>query len=322
MSRSNKKKKQKNKINEPAVKIQTERDIPPKSSLEADEDIAGMASAAGILSDISSETKKEAAEGASRSRRARLDISELDDHVKEIIDDALDENAEDLGVTDEQTVPISSAGMTKALSAVFGAVILIFAIYGIITAAVKIKDYTEAKNDNSELTAYFESLVLPLSASDIPAFEGVSSLNRDVLITAACWDVILSPSATYAVENGYYTVSYLELDTRINKLFGKGLEYAHGTVGDEELTFEYDEATGMYKIPTAPRAPAYYPSVDNLEPFENGYVLTVGYRTPVTKWISTESSPDKIMLISVTPGDIGYTVSSVEVGEIINDSGL
>lgn len=58
MSRSNKKKKQKNKINEPAVKIQTERDIPPKSSLEADEDIAGMASAAGILSDISSETKR------------------------------------------------------------------------------------------------------------------------------------------------------------------------------------------------------------------------------------------------------------------------
>lgn len=262
-----------------------------------------------------------------QARRQRIlkkfDISELDDQVKEILGDALDESSDELGLEEEELISTTSKiSFSQVFSAIFGTLVLGFAIFGIVTAGIKLHGYYEAKRDNSALVSYFERLVLPLAASDTPTFEDVNSLNRDVLLTAACWDVILSPSATYTVENGYYIFSYLELDAKINNLFGKGLSYTHGTVGDEELMFEYDEATGMYRIPCSPRTLAYYPKIDEIVPTDDGYVLTVSYRLPVSNWVSANTPAEKIMLCTVKQSDMGYTISSFAVKEIVNTSDL
>lgn len=330
---ANKKKNRAKKVDAEIV----EKDVPVVKSSETDgEGLSGedftasvtkLADATGIIEIPGemldgNEKKPSVKKDKSEKKQRKFDISELDDQVKEIIDDALDENTDDLGITDEAVNQESSVSFSQALTIAFGVILLAFAIVGMIFTGHQIKTYVDAKNDNSKLISSFERLVIPLAASDTPTFDDVSSLNRDVLLTAACWDIILSPSATYNVENGYYKISYLELDQRITMLFGKGLQYEHGTVGDEELMFSYDQSTGMYKIPCAPRLIAYYPKVDSIEQTQDGYKLSVSYRTPVTNWISSDTSAEKIMICNVKKSDIGYTISSFEVGEIINEQGL
>ncbi len=244
-------------------------------------------------------------------------IAEIDDQVKEIIDDALDESAENLGLTDEQPT-VQSVSLSQIISAVFGVVVLGFAIFGMVCAVNIFSDYTQDRKNMTTQREYFQRLILPLSASDAPTFDGVASLNSDVIITAACWDVILNPSSTYAVQSGNYIVSYLEIDTRVNKLFGSGLEYTHSAVGDEELLFEYNEETGMYTIPMTPRAIAYFPTIDSLDITENGYSAVVSYRAPVTQWIAGSSTPDKTMVYTFIGDGFNYTISSLAVEDISN----
>ena len=245
-------------------------------------------------------------------------ISKIDDQVKDVIDEALDEDAESLELTEEQA-PSSTVSLSQVMSALFGVFLIGFAIFGVISAIGNFREYSLNKQNRVAEMEYLERLILPLTACDIPTFEDAQDLNSDVTIAAACWDIILSPSSAYSVENGSYTISYLEIESRINKLFGSGLSYAHATVGDQELLFKYDEETGMYTIPAAPRAIAYYPTIDSFEVIENGYTLTVSYHVPVSEWISITPSPDKTMIYTVKGNGPSYTISSVEVGHISPD---
>ena len=245
-------------------------------------------------------------------------ISKIDDQVKDVIDEALDEDAESLGLTEEQA-PSSTVSLSQVMSALFGVFLIGFAIFGVISAIGNFREYSINKQNRVTEMEYLERLILPLTACDIPTFEDAEDLNSDVTIATACWDIILSPSSAYNVENGNYIISYLEIESRINKLFGSGLSYTHATVGDQELLFKYDEETGMYTIPAAPRAIAYYPTIDSFEVIENGYTLTVSYHVPVSEWISITPSPDKTMIYTVKGNGLSYTISSVEVGHISPD---
>ncbi len=298
------------------------------------DDLTSLADAAGIIETMSEETpveadtKSEQSESKKSKRKKRIkEISEnaekerkeIDEQVKEIIDDALDEDSESLGVSeDTDEAPAVNISLSQILTAIFGLVVLGFAIFGIVTAVIDYRAYVESKSDNSALISSLERLVLPLSAADVPSFESTSLLNQDVIITAACWDVILNPSSTYTSENGYYSISYFEIDSRIIKLFGSGLSYTHGTVGDEELSFEYDETTGMYSIPVSPRSMAYYAAIQDIEATENGYTIQIAYYVPIAEWTSTESSPEKIMTCTVTGSGLSYTISSLQVSEIVS----
>ncbi len=287
--------------------------------------VSTLADATGIISVIppKEENKDGKKENVKKEKAPKKhDKPEHDDQLKEMIDDALDENVENLGILDDSSSQSSGISLNQILTTLFGLFVIGFAIFGIISAGIKINDYMEYKKSNIERIQYFERLVLPLSACDAPTFENVSALNNDVIISAACWDIILSPSASYVPENGNYKISYLDVDIRINKLFGKGLTYTHTTVGDEELMFVYDEETGMYSIPTTPRTLAYFASVDELVPTENGYILTVSYKTPITNWISTSALPDKIMTFTVVGNGLTYNISSLEIKEISNTQEL
>ncbi len=298
------------------------------------DELTSLADAAGLIETIPEETPEDLVpkpeqqtDKKSRRKKKVKEISEtaekerkeLDEQVKEILDDALDEDTESLGVSeDTDEAPAVNISLSQILTAVFGLVVLGFAIFGIVTAVIDYRAYVESKNDNSALISSLERLVLPLSAADVPSFENTSLLNEDVIITAACWDVILNPSSTYTAENGYYSISYFEIDSRIIKLFGSGLSYTHGTVGDEELSFEYDEDTGMYSIPVSPRSMAYYAVVQEIEATDDGYTIEIAYYMPINEWTSTDSSPEKIMTCTVTGSGLSYTISSLQVSEIIS----
>lgn len=247
-------------------------------------------------------------------------IKEFDDKVKEAIDDALDENADELASSEPETVTnAANISLRSVASAVFGFVVLVFAVIGIFATANRIVDYIRAQSDDTRLVKSFESLVLPLTAFDATVFEDTSVLSEDVIITAACWDAILNPSATFTQDGGNYTVSYLDIDARVAKLFGSGLVYTHKTVGDVELLFEYDEDTKMYTLPAYPKTVAYLPVLESYEKTEEGFDLRIKYVYPITTVTTGTVPTEKIMVYGVAPKDLGYVITSLELAEVVTD---
>lgn len=245
--------------------------------------------------------------------------------LEEYLIEALDEDADDL--TDEaenaepEPIQVKTVSLAQAVQAVFGLFVLVFSIIGVIATGVKIGETIKSQNDNSAQLAHFEDLVMPLVASDIPIFDSATSLNEDVIITTACWDIIFNPSAFYDSQNGIYKVPSADIDHRITKLFGTGLGYTHKTVGDTELTFKYDEKTGMYEVPAYPRALGYYPEVSAITETENGIELTVNYRLPITNWIGSLDTIEKTMIYTVVPTDTDYNITAVRIEKILGATG-
>ncbi|MBQ8623128.1 MAG: hypothetical protein IJ424_01965 [Oscillospiraceae bacterium] len=259
----------------------------------------------------------------SKKDSVKASIKELDGKIKETLDDALDENAEDLAQSEPETVSeTANISLKQVATTIFGFAVMVFAIIGIIATANRINDYIAAQSDDTKLIKTFESLVMPLTACDAAVFEDVSALSEDVILTAACWDVILNPSSTFTLENGYYTVSYLDIDVRIAKLFGTGLTYSHKTVGDSEILFEYNEQTSMYSIPAFPKTVAYLPVLESYTKTDDGYELKVNYVYPVTTIISNVNSAEKVMIFNVKSKDLGYVITSLKIGDILTGQEL
>lgn len=243
----------------------------------------------------------------------------FDWEIEEDLKEALDEDAADLTEPDEYSVPATvsrNVSFSHAAQTVFGLFVLVFTIIGIIATGFKIAEVIENSKDTSEREEYFEDFLMPLVASDAPIFDGASSLNEDVVIAAACWDIIFNPSVYYEYSGGNYKVSYIDIDRRINKLFGPGLSYTHKTVGDVEISFDFDENTGMYTIPAFPRSPAYYPEVTSFVENNGVIEVTVDYKLPITYWIDSIDSVEKSMIYTLVPTDSDYNVVAIRIGEI------
>ncbi len=242
---------------------------------------------------------------------------ETKSEIKKAIDEALDEEVED--ITPLENAPIQNAGkisLRQVSSAIFGFFVLVFAVFGIISTVSRVTNYVQSLDDDSALVEAFTKLAAPLAATDASVFENVTAVSEDVLITAACWDVIFNPSENYTAVDGNYTVSFLDIDNRIAGLFGAGLTYSHKTVGDEELAFEYDEESGMYTIPAYPQAPAYIPKLVEYAQTADGYKLRVEYVLPITELISSDVIADKVMIITLKTSGTEYVISSLELGEL------
>lgn len=244
----------------------------------------------------------------------------FDWELEENILEALDEDASDLTEPEEpepEPIQVHNISLAQAAQTAFGLFILVFSIIGVIATCYKISDFIKSRSDNSDQIAYFEDFIMPLVATDTPIFDGAASLNEDVIITTACWDIILNPSVYYEYSGGIYSVSYIDIDRRITKLFGPGLNYTHKTVGDIEIEFEYDEESGMYSIPAYPRSPAYYPEITDIAEVENVLELTVSYKLPITNWIESVDNVEKTMIYTVVPSETDYNVTAIRIGEIV-----
>ncbi len=247
---------------------------------------------------------------------------EINSSVKLFIGDALDNEPAPNASEEPQQEKRSAVKLPQVIATVLGVLMVLFSTVGVVATVRYINRQIEAQKDKTALIAELSSLILPFSASDAPTFEKVSELSSDVLVSVACWDVILNPTSSHIAEEGVYTVSYLDIDARINKIFGSGLSYNHLTVGDEELMFSYNEETKMYSIPANPRYMSYYPTVEELTEFDGGYYLTVSYRLPVAQWIEGDRAVEKYMIYSVKETDRRYTVYAVELGKVITGSEL
>lgn len=322
------KKKKKNKITEAqadtAVPENTSKSAASEESAESVSEISAGTSENSSAEAEASADKKTGDEfdehKITESENRRLhERFRFDWELEENILEALDEDASDLTEPEEtepEPIQVRSISFSQAAQAIFGLFILVFSIIGVVATCLKVSDFIKAQKDNSAQIEYLEDYLMPLVATDAPIFDGAASLNEDVVISAACWDIILNPSVYYEHSGGAYSVSYLDVDRRITKLFGTGLTYTHKTVGDVEMIFEYDSESGMYSIPSYPRSPAYYPVITSITEVENGLELTVGYKLAITNWIDSADNTEKTMIYTVVPTETDYNITAIRIGEI------
>lgn len=301
----------------PADKTTQEATEKEEPALQEDAPEMDMAEWAEPQDDKRSSKKKRKNDSLVEITKIKVISEETKSGIKKAIDEALDESAEDIAPLENTAVQnTGKISLRQISSTIFGFFVLMFAVFGIVSTVSRITDYVQSLDDDSALIDTFTALAAPLAATDASVFDNALSVSEDVLITAACWDIIFDPSASYTAVDGNYTVSFLDIDKRIAELFGSGLTYAHKTVGDEELTFEYDEDLGMYTIPAYPQAPSYIPKVVEYTQTDDGYKIKVEYVLPVTLLIDADVTSDKVMIVTLRSSGTGYVISALELGEL------
>ncbi len=162
---------------------------------------------------------------------------------------------------------------------VIGAVILLFAIIGVISSAVIITNSTVGLIENKKGKKAFAEYIAPLVVVDPPTFDSVDNLDSKTMLTAAVWNLLKNETLSkYDTDNyQFITVPKTDVEAYAIKLFGDSIELEHQPLGDAYYSFSYSEQDGTYTIPTANVYVPYTPEVTNIEQDGDIYTLTVDY---------------------------------------------
>ena len=139
--------------------------------------------------------KKKQAEEAADKPKKKQDKESID-NIKRMFDEALDENREELSELTEAPVepemPVSNPeGFRRKLYMLFGMVVTVLAIVGLVATVNFAVDKVKAFADNTQQKNEFAKFVYPIVICDPAPFNQTIKLRSDTMITAALWDIIL-----------------------------------------------------------------------------------------------------------------------------------
>ena len=216
---------------------------------------------------------------------------------------------------------------------IFGAVVLIFALIGLVSTVTAAVKGIGGLLDNSKQKEEFEWLITPVVMQDPSAFENPDKMTNTTIITAGVWRLIMNEDISrYPADDfNFVSVPQSDIEVQIKSLFGD-VSYTHETVGDTELMITYDSENKCYIFPAVPHVMPYTPDVQEIKTGEDGNVtLTVGYIPPGLVWEGDtdgrkyQPEPDKIMEYVLTPGANKdeyriYSVSNVATGQDLHNN--
>lgn len=164
---------------------------------------------------------------------------------------------------------------------IFGAILVIFAIIGIISSIVFVTDTTINIVDNKKGKQVFAEYISPLVVIDPPTFDSADKLDPKTVLTAAIWNLLknekLSKYKDTLDEFDFITVPATDVEAYAIKLFGDGLKFQHQPLGDANYSFEYNAEDKTYTIPSSNVYVPYTPKVAKIKRQKDIYRLTVEY---------------------------------------------
>ncbi len=163
--------------------------------------------------------------------------------------------------------------------AVFGTVVLIFAIIGVVATAIGITKVTTDIIDNKSQKEMFKRTVFPLVILDPPAFDSIDKLDSRTILSAGIWDFIMFEDKSKYVKDdlGNMTVPDVDIEAHITKVFGKSAVIEHQELTDSEMQILYDPEGKVYMIPSAASMMSYVPHIEKVSRKGDEYTVTVGY---------------------------------------------
>lgn len=273
--------------------------------------------------------KKSAPEKPKR-RQDKPKESETIETIKHIIDDALDEDTEELAelVSDEPEAEIPVAAETgqgkKRLYMITGIIVILLALVGLYSTVIfsidKIKDFA----DNTQQKNEFAKFIYPIVICDPAPFNQTVKLRSDTMITAAIWDIILyEDKSKYESDFDYIIVPELDVEQHATKLFGSGLSFTHESILGADIQFYYEEAIKSYRIPANPKYFTYSPYIEDISRVGESYTLTVGYVSPTPAWLTLTSDeapePEKYVEYVVSKRGNEYTLVAIQESDLETD---
>ena len=244
---------------------------------------------------------------------------------RRIFDESSDEIADEKKETPEPDEYEDSSEETapknphKTINTVVGAVLLVFAVIGIISVlgyAIKhIRSFTEGESKQSE----FADAVYPAVIMDIEAFQNGSELSSQQVITASVWKPIMSGEIDkYEQTFDIISVPAVDIEAEAVKLFDTEFpELEHQTVGSGEIKFYYNEDTQTYNIPSKPLLFSYKPKVTALSRDGDIYTAEVEYIQEKPYFMEENSKYDsevsKIVKFRLKPTGDDYAILSMEI---------
>ncbi len=187
--------------------------------------------------------------------------------------------------------------------AVFGTVVLVFAIIGMISTIIMATRLTINLVDNTAQKNEFKQAIFPLVLLDPPAFDAIEDLDSRTVVTAAMWDfIIFANKEKYELDDlNNMTVPAVDIEAHIVKLFGTDAVIEHQEISDSDLQILYDAENKAYSIPSTASMASYVPEVETITRQGDIYTLKVGYIPSGTVWgsditgIKYEPDPDKYL---------------------------
>lgn len=163
--------------------------------------------------------------------------------------------------------------------AVFGTVVLIFAIIGVVATAIGITKVTTDIIENKSQKEMFKRTVFPLVILDPPAFDSIDKLDSRAILSAGIWDFIMFEDKSKYVKDdlGNMTVPDVDIEAHITKVFGKSAVIEHQELTDSEMQILYDPEGKVYMIPSAASMMSYVPHIEKVSRKGDEYTVTVGY---------------------------------------------
>ena len=193
-----------------------------------------------------------------------------------------------------------SEAAKKRNTIITGAVVLGFALIGVITVISLIISLIASAFDNSEEKAKFQQFIKPVVMVDPVAFSSPSEADEHALLMSSMWNLLMKVGEDTAYpedEYGMMTIPSSDLDVSAANLFGSDAVLSHQSFMNNSITFEYNEETLSYTVPPMGYTMQYEPRVDKIKKRGKTYTLTVAYINSNTS-LSTESSEkdyDKLM---------------------------
>lgn len=216
----------------------------------------------------------------------------------------------------------------KRNNMVVGAVVLGFAVIGVITAISLVISLFASIFDDSAKKAEYEKFIAPVVMVDPVAFESVSNADEHSLLMSSMWNLLSNVGETSSYpedEVGMMLIPASDLDVSAASLFGSEVKLSHQTFGDTSINFEYNEENSTYAVPPMGYAVQYRPRVDKIKTRGKKITLTVSYvntNTTITNAETTSNSSelddgvDKVMYyILEKTGKGKYVIRSVANNE-------
>ncbi len=251
------------------------------------------------------------------------------DNLKKIIDEALDEDINDLAELEaddiDSIVPENKTEAKKKVNFIIGILFTFFAVLGFVCSIVFCVNTVRNFADNTKQKNEFAEYIYPIVICDPAPFDESIKLRNDTMITAAIWDIILyEDKSKYTAEFDYIIVPEVDIEQHATKLFGTGLSFTHDSILGSDIQFYYEPDIKSYRIPVNPKYFTYSPVVEDIQKSDNTYTLLVGYLSPSPSWLTMTTdkkpTPDKYVKYIVTEQNGAKYLSAIQQVEDQNSS--
>ena len=215
----------------------------------------------------------------------------------------------------------SRMGRRNRFAAPIGGIFIILCLVGLVTVVMLCFNLTRDILDNSGKKHEYERMLLPVVMFDPAPFEDPVNFDSLSLLQSSIWATLLGENRdNYEQDdNLMLVVPASDVDVTAYNLFGPDVTLSHGSFGDYEISYLYDESTKSYHVPVDVMTPSYTPQVEEIDKQGSVLRLRVGYVPPSSvmditfteKGITNSTTPVKYMTYELHEGRNGYYLYAV-----------